>query len=45
MIAIVLQNISMAALITGMTVMGVLFIVISVFLHRKADQMPSTGSL
>jgi UDP-N-acetylmuramyl pentapeptide phosphotransferase/UDP-N-acetylglucosamine-1-phosphate transferase len=44
-IAIVLQNIGMAALITGMTVMGVLFIVISVLLHRKADQMPSTGSL
>lgn len=45
MIAIVLQGISMTALITGMTVMGVLFIVTSVFIHRKADQMPSTGSL
>lgn len=44
-IAIVLQNIGMAALITGLTVMGVLFIVISVLLHRKADQMPSNGSL
>jgi Fuc2NAc and GlcNAc transferase len=44
-IAIVLQNFGMAALITGMTVMGILFIVISVILHRKADQMPSTGSL
>jgi len=43
--AIVLQYIGMTALITGMAVWGLLFITTSIHLHRKADQMPPTGSL
>jgi len=44
-IAIVLQYFGMTALIAGMAALGVLFITTSVLLHRKADQISSTGSL
>jgi UDP-N-acetylmuramyl pentapeptide phosphotransferase/UDP-N-acetylglucosamine-1-phosphate transferase len=43
-IVIVLQTVGMAAVIAGMTVMGLLFVATSVILHRKADQVPTRNS-
>ena len=43
-VVIVLQNIGMTALVAGLTVMGLLFIVVSVILHHKADRMEATTS-
>jgi Fuc2NAc and GlcNAc transferase len=43
-VVIALQNISMTALVAGLTAMGLLFVVVSVILHRKADRMEASTS-
>lgn len=44
-LVIALQNIGMAALVAGITIIGLLFVATSVILHRRADRVHSSDSL